>query len=215
MKLEAPAVITVHGLWMGRWAMAYLDRQLADGGFRVFRFGYPAVRDSLAGNAAALARFAARIEGGPIHLVGHSLGGIVIFAALQGALASRAGRVVMLGSPLTGSLAADRLARIAPGRALLGHSVGDWLSRPIRRWSLANELGIIAGTRSLGMGRLVAPGLPRPNDGAVSVEETRLPGAREHLLLPVSHSGMLLSKLVGRCTLNFLQTGRFGAAPPA
>lgn len=204
------AVVLVHGLWTGPWVMAWLGRQLAGHGLRVHRFGYPSVREALGGNASALARFAAGLGAPRLHWVGHSLGGILILRALlEGAPAG--GRVVMLGSPLTGSAAAARLDRIPLGRAMLGRSLRDWLARPHREWPLPEDLGIIAGTGGVGLGRLVSPDLPRPNDGAVAVDETRLPGAREHLVLPVSHSGMLLSGRVARHTARFLLAGSFGA----
>ena len=208
------AVVLVHGLWTGPWAMAWLGRQLAARGLRVHRFGYPSVREALGGNADALARFAAGIEAPRLHWVGHSLGGILILRALLAGQGPATGRVVMLGSPLAGSAAATRMDRLAVGRAMLGRSLRDWLARPHREWPLPHDLGIIAGTGGVGLGRLVSPGLPQPNDGAVSVEETRLPVAREHLVLPVSHSGMLLSGRVARHAARFLLTGSFGAGEP-
>ena len=208
---ESPPVIVVHGLWMGRWVMAWLARRLAGAGLRVFCFGYASVRDGLDSNAAALRRFAARIDAPRVHWVGHSLGGILIMRALAGGGCAGDGRVVMLGSPLRGSAAADRLARCAAGRTLLGRSMRDALAAPAERWTLPLDLGIIAGTRSVGLGRLFVPDLPQPNDGAVSVAETRIPGAREFLALPVSHSGMLVSANVARHAADFLLRGTFAA----
>jgi hypothetical protein len=49
-----------------------------------------------------------------------------------------------------------------------------------------------------------------PNDGAVAVSETRLPGAKQHLILPVTHTGMLLSPQVAQEAGQFLATGHFG-----
>lgn len=188
--------------------MGWLDRGLAAAGLRVFRFGYASVRESLQGNAAALARFAQGVDAGEIHWVGHSLGGILIFRTLESGL-SRGGRVVMLGSPLKGSAAAARLARFETGRTMLGRSVRDWFAAPNPRWTLPFDLGIIAGTKSFGLGRLVAPQLAQPNDGAISLEETRIAGAKEYLDLPVSHSGMLLSSRVARSAADFLLRGTF------
>ncbi|MDD5249765.1 MAG: alpha/beta fold hydrolase [Rhodocyclaceae bacterium] len=212
---EPAAVVVVHGLWVGRWAMAWLDRRLAAGGLRVFRFGYASVRENLQANAAALARFAARIEAPRVHWLGHSLGGILIFRALSDGAGDGDGRVVMLGSPLRGSAAADRLAQFDVGRTLLGRSLLDWLAAPAHSWTLPFDLGVVAGTGGVGLGRLVAPGLARPNDGAVSVEETRISGAKEFIALPVSHSGMLVSARVARDAANFLRCGTFAAGGDA
>ena len=215
MTDEAPAVVVVHGLWMGRWATTWLSRRLAATGLRVFRFGYAPMRDALDRNAAALGHFVAKLDAPHVDWVGHSLGGILILRALAGGGFAGDGRVVMLGSPLRGSFAADRLARFDAGRVLLGHSVRDWLAAPAPSWTVRNELGIIAGTAGIGLGRLVAPDLPQPHDGAVSVDETRISGAREFLALPVSHSGMLISAKVARRTANFLHSGTFAAGNQA
>ena len=70
------------------------------------------------------------------------------------------------------------------------------------------EVGVLAGTRSVGLGRVV-PGLPRPNDGVVAVTETRLPGAADFIALPVAHSQMLASRPCATQIAAFLETGRF------
>jgi hypothetical protein len=77
-----------------------------------------------------------------------------------------------------------------------------------RRWACGRELGLIAGTRAVGIGRFFA-GFSEPNDGTVAVRETRLEGATDHLLLPVSHMGMLLSARVADECGRFLRDGRF------
>jgi hypothetical protein len=94
---------------------------------------------------------------------------------------------------------------------MLGRSVHDWFAAPDPEWRLPQQLGIVAGTAGVGLGRVVAPGLPRPNDGAVAVAETRLPGAAEHLCLPISHSGMLISGDAADCAASFFRDGYFPA----
>jgi hypothetical protein len=59
------------------------------------------------------------------------------------------------------------------------------------------------------MGRLFAD-LPVPNDGTVSVDETRLAGAKEHIVHDVSHTGMLMSAAVAESLVKFLGSGSFG-----
>jgi hypothetical protein len=71
------------------------------------------------------------------------------------------------------------------------------------------EIGVIAGRMPVGAGRIVAPDLPAPHDGAVSVEETRLPGMRDHIVLNVSHSGMLVSRAAAHQIDAFLRHGAF------
>ena len=71
-------------------------------------------------------------------------------------------------------------------------------------------LGVGAGTRALGLGRMFGP-LPGANDGVVRVEETTVEGMRERLVLPVGHSEMLVSPRVAHAVRDFLAHGRFSA----
>jgi hypothetical protein len=71
------------------------------------------------------------------------------------------------------------------------------------------DVGVIAGSRPFGLGRIVVPGLPAPSDGVVSAAETRLPAMRDHIVLNVSHSGMLISRAVMRQICAFLRDGAF------
>ncbi len=59
------------------------------------------------------------------------------------------------------------------------------------------EVGVIAGSMGLGLGRLFAE-LNADHDGTVMVDETRLPGAKDQVVLSTSHTGMLFSADVAR-----------------
>jgi hypothetical protein len=104
---------------------------------------------------------------------------------------------------------AQRAGRFAPIAHLMGPSVAEELLQPHeRRWEQARPLGIIAGSQPIGVGQLLAD-FAEENDGTVAVSETRMPGASDHIVLPVSHLGMLLSARVARETGSFLTHGRF------
>lgn len=208
------AVVLLHGLWMGAWAMVALARRLEAAGFDCRCYSYPTLRLSLDENVARLGRHLAAQSARPLHLVGHSLGGVVVLKLLLERADVPPGRVVLLGSPLTGCHTGARLTQRPGGATLLGRSIGQWLTAPTPRWDGRRELGVIAGSAGFGMGRLVAPALPRPNDGAVAVAETELPGAA-HTVLPVTHSGMLVSRRVAEATARFLRRGRFDEWPGA
>jgi hypothetical protein len=115
-------------------------------------------------------------------------------------------RAVLLGAPVAGCTMAERLGRKAP--FLLGASAPAWREPVDTSLDPRFEVGAIAGTRPFGLGRLLVR-LPHPSDGVVCLEETRLPGLRDHLTLPVSHSAMLISSQVARQTAAFLRDGRF------
>jgi len=143
---------------------------------------------------------------GPVHLVAHSLGGLIALETLNQYQRLPPGRVVCLGSPLAGSAAA---------RGLAEHSLG-WVagrSGPLLRGGLMHvpahrDVAVIAGAKSLGLGKYFGrfDGL---NDGSVAVWETRLPGLSDHLVLPVSHSAMIFSEQVAHLTANYLESGHF------
>jgi hypothetical protein len=91
----------------------------------------------------------------------------------------------------------------------MGQSVAEELLQPReRRWSQPRALGIVAGTQPLGLGQLLAR-FREANDGTVAVSETRMPGATDHISLPVSHLGMLVSARVAHATGRFLTYGHF------
>jgi pimeloyl-ACP methyl ester carboxylesterase len=146
-----------------------------------------------------------------VHVVAHSLGGSVTLETLARERDLPPGRVVLLGSPVQGSRAARAVASWSLGSQLFGALAVAQLARAHeRRWDLPREIGVIAGSRSIGLGRLFAE-LPQPNDGTVAVEETRMPGASAHLVLDVSHLGMLWSQPVAGAAGRFLARGSFEA----
>jgi pimeloyl-ACP methyl ester carboxylesterase len=175
-------------------------------------FHYPSVSATMAEVTARLQAFIARQAPRELHLVGHSLGGLVAYRFLERFPLQPPGRVVFLGTPAVASRAARDVGRVRWGRALLGRCVAEELLTERRReWSGARDLGIIAGTRAVGLGRCVVR-FDAPSDGSVAVSETRLPGATDHITLPVSHLGMLLSARVARETAGFLAHGHFSRA---
>lgn len=206
------AVVLVHGLYVhSDWGMTVLRARLSSMGFAAFRFSYPSVARSPEDNARDLMRFVGQIDAPVVHLLGHSLGGLVIRYLCHLFPAQRPGRVVTLATPHQGSRVAARLAETWVGRRKLNKSFDHGLSGDIPAWSGGRELGVIAGSRSLGIGRLIAP-LNGPNDGTVSVVEASLPNATDRIILPVTHLGMLFSARAAHQAGHFLHSGRFDHA---
>lgn len=210
---SAASIVIVHGLWMNSLSMELMRRRLAVQGFSAHVFRYASVTSDLATNAARLADFAAAVPGDTVHFVGHSLGGVLIGAMLEHAPAERPGRVVGLGSPFAGSQIGARVAGWgAAGARFIGKSIGALNARGgFGSWQAPQELGLIAGDRPYGVGRLLG-GFNEPNDGTVALSETRVPGAADYIVLPVTHTSMLWSRLVLEQALAFLETGRFRRA---
>ena len=207
---EAGSVVVAHGLWMTGLEATLFRHRLAHHGFAVRQFHYRSMtampEDVVAELKAEVVTMAA-----PVHLVGHSLGGLLLlrFAAAHPELPL--GRMVLLGSPVNGSRAARAFAALPGVSMFFGSLAGGELLRDDRpHWQGAVPVGVIAGDHSLGFGRFIGH-LPEPNDGTVAVEETQLDGAADHLVLPVSHTGLLVSEAVVAATVRFLSSGRFAA----
>jgi pimeloyl-ACP methyl ester carboxylesterase len=163
----------------------------------------------LARNARLVAAAIGAIDSPRVHVVAHSLGGVVALAALRDHPDARVRRVVLLGSPLAGSASGRSLAAKRWGAPLLGTTRALWGDMPRLEIPPGVEVGAIAGERRLGFGRLIGIAVPLPNDGVVAVEETRHPQLADHLVMRVAHSGMLVSSAVARQTAAFLESGRF------
>ena len=189
-------------------AMLPLGWQLARCGFDVVRFSYASLRDGLEHNADLLASLCREQGTAPLHLVGHSLGGLLILAALERNRDLKVQRAVLIGSPYAGMTAAVVLARSDFGKKILGRTLNDWMRTPRPSIPDGVELGVIAGSVPFGLGRLVAR-LPKPNDGVVRVEETHVPGAKDSIVLRINHTGMLVSPAVARAACAFLRNGSF------
>lgn len=144
------------------------------------------------------------------HVVAHSLGGLVACEAYARHSDLPGGRIVLLGSPVRGSRTARAVAGHWFGPAALGPLALAELAREREAaWRLPREVGVIAGSQPVGIGRAFSD-LPQPNDGTVCVDETELPGATSRIVLEVSHTGMLFSSAVADAAVQFLATGRFG-----
>jgi pimeloyl-ACP methyl ester carboxylesterase len=207
--MPGDAVLLVHGLWMNRIVMLYLARQLRERGFAARAVGYYSAMHDLGRNARLVADAIAAIDAPRVHLVAHSLGGVVALAALRDRPDPRVRRIVLLASPLAGSASGRSLAAKRWGAPLLGTTRALWGDMPQLEIPPGVEAGAIAGERRLGLGRLIGLDVPLPNDGVVAVAETRHPKLADHLVMRVAHSEMLVSSAVARQAAAFLENGRF------
>ncbi|MGZ5094047.1 MAG: esterase/lipase family protein [Burkholderiales bacterium] len=207
-------VLLVHGLWMHGVAMRLMQHRLERNGFAVRAYSYPTVRMNLHDNALRLARYCATLTGSRLHFVGHSMGGVVALKAAELLPDSTRGRVVLIGTPFADSYSGRQLDRVHGGRLLLGRCMNQWLKESQRQAVGDLDVGVVAGDGGFGMGRIIAPGLPKPHDGVISVDETRVPGMRDHVTLRVSHTAMLVSRPVLHQVCAYLKHGRFDRAEP-
>jgi pimeloyl-ACP methyl ester carboxylesterase len=205
------AAVFVHGLWLTGAESALMRRRLATRhGFECHSFSYRTTGRAMGDVITQLANFVERLDAERVHFVGHSLGGLVLYRYFETAPCGKPGRVVFLGSPTVKSRTAERVGRLPLLSSLIGRLVSDelvWPQDP-REWRCPRELGLIAGTRPLGLGRFFAR-FDEDCDGTIGVSETKLPGHTAHVTLPVSHMGMLASSAVAEQVGEFLANGTF------
>jgi pimeloyl-ACP methyl ester carboxylesterase len=213
----AQCVVVLHGMARSRMYMAPIERDLRAAGYAVVNESMPMRKETIEQLAQRLDPLVQRCRDGgarTIHFVGHSLGGLVMRYWLSGHSLPEAGRFVMLGTPNRGSEIADyyldshlqsRWYLVTTGPA--GREIGSAPdSLPNRLGPPPMVTGVIAGSRA------ASPALAHifhgPNDGKVSVESTRLPGAA-HLVVDNSHYFLTRSSLVLHEIRAFLANGKF------
>lgn len=205
-------VLLVHGLWNRGWSMAALARRLRARGYTVLVFSYPTRSDSLDGHADALHQYisnnrVSRSGLDDLHLVGHSLGGLVTLNMYARYTDLPKGRIVLMGSPVQGASVVKRLEKL-PAQKLLFGDIKDGLLKGFGNTPPDHETGVISGTRAFGFGQVAGdPG--EPNDGSVTVRETQLDGVSDQVQLHVSHTEMLISAGVAAQVDHFLTYGKF------
>jgi len=209
----AACVLLLHGMFRSAYAMALLSHDLARAGYRVRNIAYPTRPYDVAELARRYVEPAVASCGTtqPVHMVTHSLGGILVRCYLQTARLPPGSRIVMLGPPNHGSEITDRLRYWPLYRWLMG-SVGqqlgtgpDGIARQLQ--PIDPEVGVIAGRDTLQpwFSRLI----PGEDDGVVSVESARLPEMRDFIVVDSSHTLMMFDRRVRKQVRHFLATGSF------
>lgn len=206
-------VVLLHGLARTSASFAKMEHVLQDSGFVVVNKSYPSTKHTIEELAEEnLLNFIAECpENSTIHFVTHSLGGILVRQYLEVNQIENMGRVVMLAPPNKGSEVTDRLKdwwlyKTINGPA--GIQLGtDSLSTPNQLGPAVFDLGIIAGTETVNP--ILSTMLPNPDDGKVSVENTKLEGMTDHMQVPVSHTFILRNKTVIDQVIHFLDHGEF------
>lgn len=212
------SLVLVHGLGRTARSMAPVARAAERRGYRVLNLAYASrtarVAELAEHVAHAIGEFAPEVPA--LHFVTHSLGGILIRAAVSAGILplERVQRVVMLAPPNRGSEAADFVIRfpliarpIGPALAELG--VGD-ASYPLRLPPLSFECGVIAGTRSVNP--ILSRTIPGADDGKVAVARASVEGMRDFLAVPHSHPFIMRPRLVHEQIFHFLEYGSFARA---
>jgi pimeloyl-ACP methyl ester carboxylesterase len=205
-----PAVLFVHG--MGRTPLSgwTLIRRLRRGGLRTSTFTYfvsiEDVESIVNRLVAALTDLARR---GDYVVVGHSLGGVLLRAALarldEGVPLPRS--LFLLGSPVRRARLACMLVRNPVFRVLAG-DCGQLLASEdrMKRLGEAPAVPAIGVAGVVGVARRIGPLGGEPNDGIVTLSEVSADWLSEQVQLPVAHVLLPASPSVARFILGRIRS---------
>ena len=208
--------ILIHGLARTESSMAQLGEALSKAGYKVVNQGYKSTKSTIQVLADSNLPNAIKKCGNvkKINFVTHSMGGILVRYYLAKNKIANLGSVIMLGPPNKGSQVVDEMGNF-PGFKFINGPAGMQLGTG--KSSIPNSLGpvdfdtgIIAGTRSINL--ILSTQLPNPDDGKVSVENTKLEGMRDHVTMPVTHTFMMRNEKVIKQVLYYLKHGKFNKA---
>ncbi|HWL07772.1 MAG TPA: alpha/beta fold hydrolase [Planctomicrobium sp.] len=213
LPMSGRAVILLHGIIRSSKSFSSLKKNLEKSGRLVVGFDYPSTRVSMTDAAQYLQKVIESLEGvEQIDLVCHSMGGLVVRTYLQQTgihRDPRLRRMVMLGVPNTGATMANLLKEnkifqwtLGPAGQQLIEGDSEFIaSLPVPDF----EFAIIAGARGTEQGW--NPLVPGDDDGTISVDSTKLPGAADFMTVEALHSSMMWDKVVIQATERFLETG--------
>ena len=210
MNSTDECVVVVHGLWMHGFTSLPMARHLRRKMHcPVYVFDYMSTLRALDHNSKQLFRYCQALEEHTVHLVGHSLGGLVVVNMLNRHDFDRPGRAVAIGSPFGHSESGKRLAKIPLLGKILGRSLHQAHSREPMTYQGEREIGVITATRPQGPGKILGT-MDAAHDGIVFTDETRLPGAKENLEMPdQTHTTSYFSRRAADRAADFLRDGKF------
>lgn len=209
--MDGRAVILIHGLLQSSKCMAAMAFHFERAGYTTVEFDYPSTQVSIPEAARYLDKVINSLDGiDEINFVTHSMGGLVVRAYSKDFHDTRIKRMVMLGTPNRGAELADITHQSWFLRALAGpgaRQLGTRSDGLIPKLPLPKcEFAVIAGCCGTPVGW--NPLIPGDDDGTVTVESTKLPGAADFVTVRAFHSRLLWENESITHAVNFIRDGR-------
>ncbi len=216
-------VVLLHGLARTNRTMEPLAKALRAEGYRAINLQYTSTEKTIeqivADGFPRALQCAEKYQCETIHIVTHSMGGIVTRLALQKKTLDNLGRVVMISPPNQGSELAESLNtswwlgwiyrwRNGPAGEQLGTGTD---SVPKQLGPVTYPTGIITGDHHNAADYWFSKIIPGRDDGKVAVEEAKVDGMADFMVVPHHHTSIMKKKVVIEKTISFLRTGSFGS----
>ena len=207
-------VVLIHGLGRTAKSMDRLHYRLAVAGYKVINLSYPSRKEKIETLVVILENELQAWhfdENTRLHFVTHSLGGILVRAYLSRNRPDNLGRVVMLSPPNKGSDVVDFFEEYSLFKYFFGPAAAElgtgYDSFPNRLGPADFEVGIITGSRTIDpISSWIIDG---DDDGKVSIEQAKLEGMTDFMVVEVSHAYIMTDPHVLDQVIYFLQNGSF------
>ena len=207
-------VILIHGLGREKSSMHKMYKALNAEGFDAVNWSYNSMNDDIltvANNLAEIVELNSKYHS-KINFVTHSMGGIVLRCYLKLNKNESLGKIVMLAPPNQGSAVARFLIDNSFVNSIMGPAGQELKDKDtIERICTIPEsnLMVIAGTKSTDIlnptSWVTGSVLEKPNDGTVSVNETKLPNMERFITVDASHTVIMNNETVIEETIKYLK----------
>ena len=199
-------IVLLHGQGRTRLSMLVLCKRLRSAGYQTLNFPYNQTIHSLDEISGQLVEFIGqKVKTSDYHLIGHSLGNVIIRNAFRKEYPDGLGKIVMLAPPNQPAHLAKLLKKNPVYRIFTGDS-GQKLSEEDFYSDLpvpTVPFGVIAGDKGQSLT------FSEPNDAVVTVESTKLDGMADWILLHHGHTFIMNCKDTFEHCRHFLEEGSF------
>lgn len=208
------AIVLIHGLMTNSFIMRYVEKEMLNAGYKVYKFDYKSHKYSL-NTLNDLHTLIASIKEDQIYLIGHSMGGLIarnyVSHYQHTTQNSTIKGVVTIATPHNQSLSAHRFEK-SIFKKLFGTAGDSGLTKELPGWNTDIPIGCIAGLSNSILSAnlfMVLTKKKAPSDGTVFLDEAILNNCTDQGILNGSHTGLLFKKeLVNQC-IHFIEKNRF------